>query len=366
VIVGFVINPVAGMGGRVGLKGTDGPAILKEARSRGARPIAEGRAIEALSSISRIDGIDFLTAGGPMGETALRFVGAKCRVVYQPSNETGPLDTKNACEAFTTGKAALIVFVGGDGTARDVMDAVDKRIPVLGVPSGVKMHSAAFANDPRAAGQIVNDFALGLLSTEEEEVMDVDEAAFRDGRISASLYGQVLVPYKTGLIQPVKGDSSGPTAEEEKDEVAQALQESMKQGVLYVLGPGTTVEAVTRRLGLVKTLLGVDAVLDGKVVAGDVTEPVLYRLVADAKEASIVVTPIGNQGFLFGRGNQQISPRIIRMLGKGKITVIGAPSKLASTPVLHVDTGDAELDNELRGYVRVITGYRRSRLMKIV
>jgi predicted polyphosphate/ATP-dependent NAD kinase len=123
---------------------------------------------------------------------------------------------------------------------------------------------------------------------------------------------------------------------------------------------------VTDLLKIKKTTLGVDVYRQGKV-HNDVNEDKILELVSDFSNTWIIVSPIGHQGLLFGRGNQQISPGIIERVGRDHIIVISTPSKLKgiSGEVLRVDTGDTKVDDLLRGYIRVITDYNELRLIKI-
>jgi len=365
VLVGLIINPVAGMGGRVGLKGTDGQHIFLESLKRGAEPIAKTRALEALRAAAPLDQYDFLTAGGSMGEDLLREMTAKFEVIHVPSAVTSQKDTEEACRRIVERNARVLVFAGGDGTARDVLGAIDQKVPVIAIPSGVKMHSGVFSTTPEASGRILKIFASESLPVRRTEVMDIDEDAFRGGRLSASLYGYMMVPYEQSLIQPAKSEIIGSSSEDEKDEIGQYLAESLEDDLIYILGPGTTVEAVARHIGVEKTLLGVDVVMDGKLIVKDASENDLLAVLDGNCRARIVVTPIGVQGFIFGRGNQQISSRVIRKVGPKNITVIAAPSKLRETERLRVDTGDTDLDAMLKGYWKVVVGYARRSVVKV-
>ncbi|MEM4700051.1 MAG: ATP-NAD kinase family protein [Candidatus Nezhaarchaeales archaeon] len=354
--VGFVVNPIAGMGGRVGLKGTDGADVLRRAVELGARPVAPRRAVEMLRALRRhAPPITLYTYAEEMGEAEALEAGFSPRVVGRiGSRPTTAEDTKRAVREFCKIPVDLIVFVGGDGTARDVFESNHAGVPVLGVPAGVKMHSAVFATSPEAAARAVARFALTGLPVKMAEVMDVDEEAFRRGRLSAKLYGYLPVIYEPSLIQGVK---RGTLVDEERlaqVEVARRVVASMRPGVAYVLGPGTTVKAVADLLGVEKSLLGVDVVIDGRVVELDADEGRILRAI-EGREAVVVVTPIGGQGFILGRGNQQISPEVVRRVGKGGLLVIATSRKLRSLDALRVDTGDAGLDAELRGTIRVLT-----------
>jgi len=355
--VGLLVNPIAGMGGSVGLKGTDSAEVLAEAVRRGAVPLAPARAAEALRSAGELDNFEFYTAGGAMGEDVLKGFVDRMVVVYTPADGTDHGDTEAAARALVAAGVEVILFAGGDGTARDILDAVGESVPVIGIPSGVKMHSAVFANTPGDAGRLLRRFLIDGLPTHRAEVMDIDEAEVRRGRISARLYGTLLTPEDPGLLQPFKLILGGGTEEEHKEAIAQYLRVNMRPGVLYILGPGSTVEAVGRALGIDKTLLGVDAVLDGRQVAKDADERTLLRLLDQHQEARIVVSPIGAQGFIFGRGNQQISATVIRKVGVRNVVILATPQKLKETRELKVDTGDQQLDEELRGYGKVVIGY---------
>jgi len=359
VLLGLVINPIAGMGGSVALKGTDGDAY-RMAMIKGAVPLARGRVVRALR---RLDGdIGFLTASGEMGAWALNELGLAHEVVWETSGESVPEDTRQTCRRFLDRKVDLIIFCGGDGTARDVLDAVGDKVPIIGIPSGVKMHSAVFANTPEEAGDVVQRFVNGETDTRLSEVMDVDEDAFRHGELRARLYGYVKVPDLSGL-QPPKGALFGTSDEEQKEAIAEFVVERMEPGTIYVLGPGTTTKAVADRMGQPKTLLGVDVYLDGKAILTDASEEDLLRILI-GRPARLLVTPIGRQGFVFGRGNQQLSPRIVDMVGLENLLVLATPTKLADTPVLHSDSGDIELDRRLCGYRKVLIGYDQYRMVR--
>jgi len=363
--VAFVVNPVAGMGGSVGLKGTDGPSILQEALARGAAPVAPSRAAKALGAV-RQKGLDleFITCSGQMGHDELLSVGLEGRVVYSAGTVTGPEDTRRAVKEFLRHGPDLIVFAGGDGTARDVLEVVGQGTTIVGIPAGVKMHSAVFAVSPESFGDLVESFDR-TGRTKEAEVMDVDEERFRQGVLQAKLYGYARVPDDAVNLQSSKMVYHSGGADEEAAEIGQYVAEEMRTGVCYVLGPGSTTAAIARHAGLEKTLLGVDVMKDTSIVLRDATEEQLLELLQGGCDAEIVVTPIGSQGFVFGRGNQQISARVLRLVGKARICIVATPTKLRDTPVLRADTGDAELDAELRGQVKVVTGYRRRKLVAL-
>jgi predicted polyphosphate/ATP-dependent NAD kinase len=358
VLVGLVINPVAGMGGSVALKGTDGEAY-GQALKRGAVPVASDRAARALS---RIGGkVKFLTASGNMGSTVLSDLGMTYDVVHSVEGESNADDTRKVCVAFLERNLDLIIFCGGDGTARDVLDAIGEKVPVVGIPSGVKMHSAVFAYTPEEAGDAVIAFLEGA-QTRLAEVMDVDEEAFRSGELKARLYGYLRVPETNGM-QPSKGSVYGTSDDEQKAVIADFVVESMEPGTLYVLGPGTTTKAIADRLGQPKTLLGVDVYQNGRLVQADVTEKDLLGSVQDRK-VRLILTPIGRQGFVLGRGNQQISSRVVEHIGTENVLIIATTAKLREIPCLHSDSGSVDLDRKLGGYQKVLVGYSQYRMVR--
>ena len=364
--VGLIVNPIAGMGGAVGLKGTDGKAILERAIILGAKPIAPARAESFLSELKSFKGkIRLVVGAGRMGEDEARNCGFACVVLEKTKKETTAEDTMKFARRIIDAGADLLVFCGGDGTARDVLNIVGTNLPVLGVPTGVKMHSAVFAVGPRAAARIALEFLWEELPLREAEVMDVDEDAFRKGRVSARLYGYVLTPYEPDLIQGAKM-ASLMTESEMRNQAAIAIYviENMKPDVIYIIGPGTTTRAIGDLLDAKKTLLGVDLFCKKKLIAKDVNEKQILEKIK-GKTAQIIVTPIGGQGFLFGRGNQQISSAVIHEVGRDNIVVVAAEGKLRSLKSLRVDTGDPSLDDELRGCIKVITDYKKEHMMRI-
>ncbi|MCJ2533018.1 MAG: ATP-NAD kinase family protein [Candidatus Thermoplasmatota archaeon] len=364
-IIGFIVNPIAGMGGAVGLKGTDGTDVLDEALKRGAVRKATDRARETLKTLRAMDlGIRFLTCAGEMGASLLRDEGFEAEEIHFPNEPTTAYDTRKASEALVESEAQLILFCGGDGTARDVVSVVGTRLPVVGIPSGVKMHSSVFALTPSDAAHLVQSFlATGALL--DAEVMDVDEDDFRDGVVSSTLFGLARVPGDSAHAQPTKSSYSGGDAEAEAEELAMFVAEVMREGTVYLLGPGSTTAHVARAIGQDKTPLGVDAYLDGKIIGLDLSEQDILRLLLEHDVVNIVVTPIGSQGFILGRGNQQLSQKVVRSVGVDNIVVIATPTKVRDTPILRVDTGDPVLDSEMRRPVKVLTGYRRRKLMRV-
>jgi len=365
--VGFIVNPIAGMGGAVGLKGTDGRDVLERAMILGAKAIAPARAESFLSELKTLDGSMRLFIGaGSMGEDEARNCDFACEVIGGGGIETSAENTIEIARKVADEHADLLVFCGGDGTARDILKAIGTRIPALGVPTGVKMHSAVFALEPKAAARTAIGFLRGRLPLSEAEVMDVDEEAFREGRVSAQLYGYMLTPHEPRLIQGSK-IASPMTEDEMRNQVAIAIYviENMEADVIYIVGPGTTTRTIGDLLDAKKTLLGVDLFRNKMLVASDVNEERILKDIK-GKATQIIVTPIGGQGFIFGRGNQQISPEVIRQVGLDNVVVVATEAKLGGLRCLRVDTGDPSLDEKLRGRrFRVITDYKTERVMFI-
>jgi len=369
--IGFIVNPIAGMGGRVGLKGTD--SVLKEAIAKGAKPIAPKRAVEFLQKLKEnmVEiTIEVLTCPSIMGEKEAKDASFPVHVLpMKIGKETSAEDTKTAVKLLITAKVKLIVFVGGDGTAKDIFDAMQGygEVPVLGVPSGVKMYSGIFAVNPSDAVNVVLTFAGDQAEIAEFEIMDADEKAIRSDTFAVKLHGFLKGPFVPMRIQGSK-QISPETVDEKENQTATAryIIEEMQPDATYILGPGTTVKRIAELLGVEKTVLGVDIYKNGKVIL-DVDERRILEEVEDWQKTWIILSPIGHQGILLGRGNQQISPAIIKSVGKQRIIVAATKSKLQSIEgnVLRVDTGDAEVDSVLRGYIKVVTDYREWRLTPV-
>ncbi|MFF2272384.1 ATP-NAD kinase family protein [Agromyces sp. NPDC058136] len=403
-MLALVVNPVAGVGGPAGLAGSDGADVQVEAAARGSHPRAAERArlaLEVVATTADAMRHPVLTAAGPMGEDAVRAAGLEPHVVYRPGGDdpgasapaTTADDTTAAVRALVAAGATLVLFAGGDGTARDVAAGLGATPPVpsvgapvrraaepatppgvsaagaderhgvaaaLGIPAGVKMYSPVFAVSPRAAGALAAAWAeaspTAPLPVQEREVLDVDEAAMRRARVEPRLYGTMPVPYRAGRTQSRK--AATPVSEHAAvAAAARGAAGAMRPGVRYLLGPGGTMAELARELGVAKTPLGVDVVLDGRVVRAGASERELVDEISRGP-AKAVVSVIGGQGFLLGRGNQQLSARVLRLLGDAPLVVVAPEQKLidlGGRPLL-VDTGDPRVDARIAGFARVITG----------
>jgi predicted polyphosphate/ATP-dependent NAD kinase len=365
--VGFLVNPIAGMGGAVGLKGTDGRKTLREAMGKGAKSVSPERGLRFLEEVQHRDKrIEFLIAPGSMGAN----IASKLKLQHESTGRIGRTttseDSVRIARLMKRKKADLIVFCGGDGTARDVLKGVGRATPVLGVPAGVKIYSSVFAINPLAAAESTVAFLNGQTPKRLGEVVDVDEAAFRNNRLSVKLFGYLTTPDSGPLMQGSKSATES-SEDAELDAIAEYFVEEIDPVGTYILGPGSTVERIARRLGVKKMLFGVDVVTgDGTLLGRDMNETALLGLVSKSS-TRIIISPIGGQGFLFGRGNQQISPDVIRRVGVENITLVGSRSKIEALHPrrLLTDSGDEDTDRQLRGYRRVITGYREEMVVKV-
>jgi predicted polyphosphate/ATP-dependent NAD kinase len=358
--IGLVVNPLAGLGGSVALKGSDN--VVDEALALGAVPKANIRCLQALVEVAGLD-VCIYAFDGDMGADCALAAGLKTQVVghakTQPSRAE---DTMEAAKTLLNQGVDLLVFVGGDGTARDLLKAIGDQVPVVGIPAGVKIHSGVYGITPTAAGQVIAQLVKGeLVSLRSQEVRDIDEEEFRAGRVIARYYGELQVPESHQYMQATKDGAQEGSKEIEAlvlDDIAAHVEELMEPGVRYIMGSGSTVAAVMHYLGLDNTLLGVDVIEEGQVIASDVTAQQLLALCAD-HAVQLIVTLIGGQGHVLGRGNQQLSPELIRHLGLENVHIIATKTKLKALqgrPLL-VDSGDPQLDQELAGLVPVICGF---------
>jgi predicted polyphosphate/ATP-dependent NAD kinase len=361
--LGLVINPIAGIGGSVALKGSDGEGIAEQAIALGATAKANARASLALEILVPYKkDIVIYTVSGDMGESTAKALGFTTQIIYQVENKvTSERDTEQAVTKLITQDINLLLFAGGDGTARNVCHIIEDKFPVLGIPAGCKIHSGVYAITPKAAGRVVELMITNqLVSLTDADVMDIDESLFRQGIVKAKRFGEMQVPSELRYIQAVK--SGGKESDElVLQDIAADIIAKMDDE-LFIVGSGSTTAFVMEELALDNTLLGVDAVCEQALVANDLTEPQLWQLITPYEQGQVklVITLIGGQGHIFGRGNQQLSPRVIRAIGKENIYIIATKTKLNALEArpLIADTSDSELDVELSGYLPVITGYK--------
>ena len=377
--LGLIINPVAGIGGSVALKGSDGMAM--HAFALGAEPKANARAQTALNILQPYqDEITVYTVNDLMGEQAAKALGFNVNLVYQTKDEnTHADDTERAVAALLAEQVDIILFAGGDGTARNIAKVVTEhatqgkyeQIPVLGIPAGCKIHSGVYAITPTAAGRVVELMVTKQLVTlTTGDIMDIDESLFREGVVKAKRFGEMQIPSELRYVQAVK--SGGKESDElVLHDICEDVIDNMNEveDSLFVIGSGSTTAFLMTELNLENTLLGVDLVQNNALIASDVTEEQLWKQLVKAqqnkKKVHLIITLIGGQGHLFGRGNQQLSPRIIHSIidqygGKENITIISTKAKLTALdnrPLIS-DTGDVALDQILSGFMPVTTGYR--------
>jgi predicted polyphosphate/ATP-dependent NAD kinase len=371
-IVGLIVNPIAGMGGRVALKGTDG--VVEEAIKRGAKPVALEFTKLFLSELSHYDvEVEFLTGPDGLGEDAVKEFSFPYRVIKHREikhkeisgvkiPDTTEEDTKTLAKLMKD-EVDILVFAGGDGTARNIYEAIDSEKPILGIPTGVKMFSGVFATSPEDAARLLVEFAKGNAKLVEREILDLDENAYRHDEVRAKPYGKALTPYMETLVQGAK-ESIPVDEEEELDAIAEAIVEELEDGV-YFLGAGSTIKKIKDKLGIDGTLLGVDIVEiengNAKLLVKDAQEKDLLKYVH--RNPKIIVTVVGGLNFLFGRGNQQLSPEVLRHIPKENIIVVATPSKVKGT--IRVYTGDKEVDEKLKGYIKVRISPWAERIVKV-
>ena len=360
--LGLIINPYAGIGGALALKGSDGAEVRRTALAMGAKQQAEMKTRLALEELLPFkDQLKILSASGEMGENLAKAMGFACEVIYSCEQvQTEGEDSEKAAQAILEHKVDLLLFAGGDGTARNICTVIGERLPVLGIPAGCKIHSGVYAITPKSAGRVVAMLLRGeIVSLSEAEVRDIDEAQFRQGKVNSRHFGEMKVPTELRYVQGVKMGGR------ESDElvlldIAADIIERMRDEpeCYFVMGSGSTVDAIMQELGLENTLLGVDVVRDQQLIASDLNAEQLHQYSGTAK-MKLIITPIGGQGHILGRGNQQLSPGFIKALGRENILLVASKAKLLALQgrPLIADSGDMALDAELAGPIAVTTGY---------
>lgn len=364
--LGLLVNPLAGLGGSVALKGSD--HVAAEALARGAVPQAPAKARAVLETLLPWrDRITVVTASGAMGGDMASALGFGTRIVHRTGEVTSAQDTAAVAQGMLEGGVDLLLFAGGDGTARDICRVIGTRLPALGVPAGVKMHSGVFAVTPRAAAEVVRLMLTGeLVLVDVADVRDIDEGALREGRVQARHFGEMRVPSEGRYLQQVKCNGREVEALVLQEIAADVIERMEQEGGTWIIGPGTTPAAVMETLGLPNTLLGMDVVRDGQVVAADADAATLEQFVA-TENCHLVITATGGQGMLLGRGNQQLSPTVLRAIGRDRMVIVATHEKLKALngrPLL-MDVNDPALESSLEGFVEVVTGYRSHVLYRL-
>lgn len=361
--IGLLVNPVAGIGGRAGLHGSDGPARIAAAAERGGVPASPPRAARALRRLRELTDTEIIAAPGPMGADIAAACGMPAAVAGRLARkQTTAADTR-AIAPLLAASADVLLFAGGDGTARDIALAVGQDVPLVGIPSGVKMRSGVFATSPEAAAELT----AGFLDQPERprvtaEILDVSP----DG-LATEFHGIAAVPADRAhkLAGPKSSGLSGSPAE--LHALCAAVAADMVPGPLYLVGPGTTTGGIMAELGLPDSPLGVDAVRDGKLIGADLSERGILALMDQAAETRLVLGVIGGQGFLLGRGNQQLSATVLARLRPADLWIVATAGKLLSLdpPVLFADLDDEAAFHGLTGYHRVRTGPARYMMMQV-
>lgn len=361
--VGIIVNPIAGMGGRVGLKGTDGK--VEEARERGAIPRAPERARRALKTLREIMAdVEIVAPPGELGAYPATDAGFTPTVVgniapeaTEDPAETTSEDTRAMVRELVNHDVDIVLFVGGDGTAIDVAEVLDDagvKTPMLGVPAGVKVYSSVFAVSPEQAGQVLANYDR----VEEREINDIDEDAYREGEVRAELKAVRPVPVGEGL-QSSKQIGGGTVAA-----IADGIVADVTPGTTYVLGPGGTLQEIKSALGIEGSPLGVDvwrADQDGgTLLVKDGSEKEILNALGETNK--VIVSPIGGQGFVFGRGNHQISPAVIE---ESEVEIVASKDKLDEIDVLRVDLDSPAVEEKVRGWHKVRIGRVERRMMKV-
>ncbi|MHA1292559.1 MAG: ATP-NAD kinase family protein [Promethearchaeota archaeon] len=373
-VLGLIVNPISGMGGSVGLKGTDGKDILKKAIDLGAKPNAPNRTKELLRELKSIKSkLKFITCPGIMGEFLLKELNFKYEVIKDPIfnkcedlMNTTPIHTKKAAQIMKKNeKIKIILFIGGDGTARDILDSIGKEKPCLGIPAGVKIYSSVFSINPKNAANLIIQFLWDEIPLKESEVLDINEDEYRKGKLVSKLYGYMLTPYAPDLSQLSK-EGTPDSDLNNQERIAKRVVEMLKKDVLYLIGPGTTTKTITDMLNQNKTVLGVDLLLNKKIIAYDLNEQKILERI-EGKKAKIIISLIGKQGFLFGRGNLQFSPKVLKKIGTKNIIIISTKYKLQNIPnqILRIDTRDSDLDEKMKGYYRIIVDYDEIKICEV-
>lgn len=361
--LGFLVNPVAGMGGSVGLKGTDG--VLDEAISRGAVPCAAARAVRALRQLLPLREEVLVYSAKQLGAEEAEALGFSVRQIQLPDDIFSQSAAGTQAAARQMNDVDLLLFAGGDGTARDITAVLGESVVSIGIPAGVKIHSAVYAVSPDAAGLLAREYLSVGGEYEEKEVIDIDEDAYRRGLIDTRLYGYLNTPCSRRFLQGKKAPTPA-SQRQQQWSIAAEMEERMLPEKAYLVGPGSTTRVLFERLGLPKTLLGFDLIRGGKLLGADLCErEILFH--AERNQTELIVTPTGGQGFLFGRGNQQCSANVLRAIGKEHITILATREKLfgLNGGVLRIDTGDEQTDTAFSGYYRAVVGYHEEQMCKV-
>ena len=374
--LGLLVNPDAGLGGRLGLKGSDGQAEI--ARSRGAQDRSGPRMrimLDHLVAISKesLDGIQWYLSEGRMGTDWIPPTISPFGIIHSSNSSTDANDTSQLVASLIDSDIDLLIYAGGDGTTRDVVAALSQygrpELPIIGVPTGVKMHSGCFASSPKAAAEVLSSWLEGDLLLSSTEVLDLDEDLYREGKWVVRLYAEAITPASPRWMQgsKMRVEASG------EEEVIQGLAEHVRETLIddqtmIIWGSGGTLRTIGEILGFELNTLGIDITLGTNIVASDLNEKeILAALEGHQGDVILLLSPMGGQGFLIGRGNLQLSPDVLRMIGVDRVLGIVTPAKMLTLRSLRVETGDPEMDERFskKKYLKVLQGYRTTRVLRV-
>ncbi|MGB0377268.1 MAG: ATP-NAD kinase family protein [Poseidonia sp.] len=389
--IGLVVNPDAGLGGKLGFKGSDGRAA--EARAAGAEDRAGPRMNQSLAHLADLASSSLNRTGvqltlvaweGRMGDTWVPNLGDERHValttIGSTPGSTAPEDTARLVSELVEAGVEAILYAGGDGTTRDIVNALEaagseaQTIALIGVPGGVKMHSGCFATTPKAAAEVALAFALGDLRTAITEVMDLDETVYAKGEWKVRMYGEAWTPSSPRFMQGAKEQVERVSEEDTIEGLAHHVSTLLEDepDLMVVWGSGGTLRRMGEHLDLELTLLGID-VQHGDTVHADLNEQGLLEVISAHTNADgqrpllLLLSPMGGQGFLIGRGNLQLSPDVLRAIGHGNILGVATPSKLIGLEAVRIDTGDDDLDAEFQAkrFIKILQGFRTTRLIRV-
>jgi predicted polyphosphate/ATP-dependent NAD kinase len=353
--IGFFINPLAGFGASLNRKGSD---LVESIDRASSTSFSSGR--KFLEGIRDL-GVHFLVPGGIMGADAMEEAGiGDYEIVYLPKDPTEASDTISFVKTIMDRKPQLLIFCGGDGTARDILAAGFTNIPVIGVPAGIKMESSVFAISVQHAINVTREIVgKGIGETEKAEIVDIPEEDLDTIHPHPRFYGELVTPANQGIVSSPKldfyqGDTEG---------IVDYFIETMDKDTYYVIGPGSTCKSIIARMGHETNLLGFDLVRSGRLMETDISEQRIFE-VATTGKCKLVISPIGGQNFLLGRGNKQISARVVQAIGFHNIIVLSAQDKLTYTKKLYIDLSTKE-KVDIPGYIRVIIGYGMFKIVKL-
>ena len=374
--LGLLVNPDAGLGGRLGLKGSDGKAEI--ARSRGAQDRSGPRMramLDHLITISKenLDGIQWYVSKGRMGTDWISQEISSLEVIHSSSSSTDANDTSQLVGSMIGSDIDLLVYAGGDGTTRDVVAALSEygrpELPIIGVPTGVKMHSGCFASSPKAAAEVLSAWLEGDLLLSSTEVLDLDEDLYRQGKWVVRLYAEAITPASPRWMQgsKMRVEASG------EEEIIQGLADHVRETLIddrmmIVWGSGGTLRTIGGILGFELNTLGIDITVGRDIIGSDLNEnEILSALKEHQGDVMLLLSPMGGQGFLIGRGNLQLSPDVLKIIGVNRVLGIVTPAKMLTLRSLRIETGDSEMDQRFsdKKYLKVLQGYRTTRVLKV-